>query len=73
MVAISVRGRDGAEVFFKLRRTSALKKVMCVYAERQNITLSGFRFSFHGTPIDETVTPDDLGMKDGDRVDAEFG
>ena len=80
LVCIKVRGMDGTEVFFKIKRKSALKKLMDVYALRMDadgwmdgclrITPDAVRFIFDGNRIVDTATPDDLEMEDDDVIDA---
>eukprot|EP01051_Picozoa_sp_SAG22_P009479 SAG22_NODE_794_length_7157_cov_3.169453_1_plen_312_part_00 len=70
IVSIKVRGQDGTEVFFKIKRKSALKKLMEVYVQRQGGTPEAFKFIFDGNRIVETATPDDLEMEDDDVIDA---
>ena len=71
-VSIKVRGQTGTEIFFKIKRRSTLKKLMDVYVQRQQTTLSAFRFIFDGNRIrnPETETPYDLEMENGDVIDA---
>ena len=53
--------QDGTEVFFKIKRKSALKKLMDVYEQRQGIVIQGtLRFIFDGNRLVETHTPDDV-------------
>ena len=52
--------QDGTEVFVKIKRKSALKKLMDVYAQRQGGTPDAYQFIFDGNRIVETATPDDV-------------
>ena len=49
--------QDGTEVFVKIKRKSALKKLMDVYAQRQGGTPDAYQFIFDGNRIVETATP----------------
>jgi small ubiquitin-related modifier len=69
-VSVKVRGHDGTEVFFKILAMSPLKKLMDVYAQRQGLTPSAYRFIFDGNRIVETQTPLDLMMENDDVIDA---
>ena len=55
--AVKVRGQNGSELHFQIKRTSQMKRLMDVYKQRQGGT---YRFSFEGTHIAETQTPDDV-------------
>ncbi|KAK9235221.1 ubiquitin-related domain-containing protein [Lipomyces kononenkoae] len=57
------------EVFFRIRKTTALKKLMDTFCERQGKARSSLRFLYDGERINETDTPDALGMQDGDTLE----
>ena len=61
---------DGAEVYFKIRRNTALKKLMDAYCKKQGVNRQSVRFLFDGAPLDESKTPDDLEMENDDVIDA---
>lgn len=46
------------EVFFKIKRTTQLKKLMDAFCERQGKQLSTVRFLFDGTRVRPEDTPD---------------
>ena len=70
VVSLKVRGQDGTEVFFKIKRRSPLKKLCDVYAQRQGGTANAYRFIFDGNRITETQTPADLQMENDEVIDA---
>ena len=57
---------------FKIKKTTALRKVFKAYAQKQGIPLDTIRFSFDGDRVvdDESTTAGDLGLEDGDIIDA---
>ncbi|KAJ8100755.1 ubiquitin-related domain-containing protein [Lipomyces tetrasporus] len=57
------------EVFFRIRKSTALKKLMDTFCERQGKARSSLRFLYDGERINETDTPDALGMQDGDTLE----
>lgn len=57
------------EVFFKIKRTTKLEKLMTAFCERQGKSLSSVRFLFEGTRVQPTDTPEALEMQDGDQLD----
>ncbi|KAL6920158.1 hypothetical protein ACHAPO_000982 [Fusarium lateritium] len=57
------------EVFFKIKRTTKLEKLMTAFCERQGKTTSSVRFLFDGTRVQPTDTPDALEMQDGDTLE----
>lgn len=46
------------EVFFKIKRTTALKKLMDAFCERQGKTLQSCRFLFDGQRVQPTDNPE---------------
>ena len=61
--------QDGNEVFFKIRKTTPMKKLMSAYCERQGVTPDSIRFLFHGQRIqpeqDPTVVSKRCPTRDG--------
>ncbi|KAF7845751.1 hypothetical protein BT93_L0797 [Corymbia citriodora subsp. variegata] len=57
------------EVFFKIKRSTQLKKLMDAFCERQGKTPSSVRFLFDGQRVNPTDTPDTLDMQDGDTLE----
>ncbi|EEU47662.1 uncharacterized protein NECHADRAFT_102348 [Fusarium vanettenii 77-13-4] len=57
------------EVFFKIKRTTKLEKLMGAFCERQGKALNSVRFLFDGTRVQPTDTPDALEMQDGDTLE----
>jgi len=68
-VTIRVIDQNSQEVFFKLKRTSPMEKVMKLFCERVGHPPTYVRFMFDGVRIDPTSTPDSLHMEDNDIVD----
>eukprot|EP00727_Mastigamoeba_balamuthi_P007775 m51a1_g3618 putative ubiquitin-like protein smt3 (121) ;mRNA; f:83071-84091 len=69
-INLKVVGQDGTEVFFKIKKHTALKKLMDTYCQRQGIVPSNMRFLFEGKRINADQSPKDLNMEDGDIIDA---
>ena len=61
---------DGAEVYFKIRRNTPLKKLMDAYCKKQGVSRPSVRFLFDGAPLNEVKTPDDLDIENEDVIDA---
>ncbi|KAL2354097.1 ubiquitin-related domain-containing protein [Cryomyces antarcticus] len=57
------------EVFFKIKRTTALKKLMDAFCDRQGKSPQSVRFLFDGTRVSETDSPELLEMQDGDTLE----
>ena len=67
---IKVVAQDGTEIFFKCKPHTQMKKLMDAYANRQGVQLRAVRFLFDGERINDTQTPAELGLEDGDSIDA---
>ncbi|KAI4600220.1 hypothetical protein KJ359_001325 [Pestalotiopsis sp. 9143b] len=57
------------EVFFKIKRSTKLEKLMNAFCERQGKTMTSVRFLFEGQRVQPTDTPDTLEMTDGDSLE----
>ncbi|KAK4693679.1 small ubiquitin-related modifier, partial [Lecanoromycetidae sp. Uapishka_2] len=57
------------EVFFKIKRTTALSKLMNAFCERQGKTPQSVRFLFDGARVNPSDSPDSLEMADGDTLE----
>ncbi|KAK2069654.1 hypothetical protein P8C59_004211 [Phyllachora maydis] len=57
------------EVFFKIKRSTKLEKLMTAFCERQGKSLQSVRFLFEGQRVQATDTPDTLEMADGDCLE----
>lgn len=68
-INLKVMGQDGNIVQFKIKKHTALKKLMSTYCERAGLALQTIRFSFDGTRINESDTPKGLDMEDGDTIE----
>jgi len=69
-VTLKVKAQDGSEIFFKIKPSTALKKLMDSYCQRQGVDSKTVRFLYEGNRVQETATPKELGMTSGDEIDA---
>eukprot|EP01121_Diplochlamys_sp_Union-15-3_P000506 TRINITY_DN10443_c0_g5_i1.p1 TRINITY_DN10443_c0_g5~~TRINITY_DN10443_c0_g5_i1.p1 ORF type:complete len:114 (-),score=29.78 TRINITY_DN10443_c0_g5_i1:97-399(-) len=69
-ISLKVVAQDGAEVLFKIKSTTQLKKLMEAYCSRQGIDPNSIRFLWEGQRLREEQTPKELGMEDNDVIDA---
>ena len=54
--------KDGTVVHFKLKKHTALKKLMSAYCDRQGVSQNSIRFVFDGQNIQEGDTPAQVRM-----------
>ncbi|CZR50566.1 related to ubiquitin-like protein modifier [Phialocephala subalpina] len=57
------------EVFFKIKRTTILKKLMDAFCERHGKAPNSVRFLFDGSRVQPTDSPNTLDMQDGDTLE----
>ena len=67
---LKVKAQDGTEVYFKVKKTTKLKKLMDAYCARVGKEAGSIRFLFDGDRIAPESTPSQLGMEDEDEIDA---
>ena len=68
-INIKVKAQDGTEIFFKIKRSTQLKKLMDAYCTRQGLSANQCRFIFDGERLKDDDTPDKLEMENGDEID----
>ncbi|KAI8889279.1 ubiquitin-like protein [Backusella circina FSU 941] len=68
-INLKVVGSDSNEVFFKIKRSTQLRKLMDAYCERQGKSAGSIRFLYDGTRVLAHNTPNELDMDDGDSID----
>ncbi|KAF8542047.1 ubiquitin-related domain-containing protein [Trichophaea hybrida] len=67
---LNIKVTDGNnEVFFKIKRTTQLKKLMDAFCDRQGKAPNSVRFLFDGTRVNATDSPENLDMQDGDTLE----
>lgn len=70
IINIKVVDQEDQEVLFKIKKSTALKKMIDAYCDRKGITdRNAIRFSYRGERIRENNTPKELEMEDGDTID----
>eukprot|EP00494_Astrolonche_serrata_P027054 UN27317 len=67
---LKVKSQDGNEVYFKVKKTTQLNKLMSAYCSRVGKELGTVRFLFDGERIQPEATPEQLDMEDEDEIDA---
>ncbi|KAJ8557696.1 hypothetical protein K7X08_004462 [Anisodus acutangulus] len=69
-INLKVKGQDGNEVFFRIKRSTQLRKLMTAYCDRQSMDMNSIAFLFDGRRLREEQIPDELEMEEGDEIDA---
>lgn len=57
------------EIFFKIKRSTRLEKLMRAFCDRSGKAFENSRFTFDGERVKSDMTPNDLDMEDGDALE----
>jgi hypothetical protein len=68
-ITIKVRDQAGEEMFFKVKRSTELRKIFDAYAQRLGVNASNLKFTLDGERLKETDTPKMLELSDNDQID----
>ena len=68
-INMKVVSQDGNEAFFKMRKSTALGKLMQTYCTRYGREMSSVRFLFDGHRFSRDQYPFEYDMEDGDVID----
>ncbi|EGG14692.1 small ubiquitin-like protein [Cavenderia fasciculata] len=68
-INLRVANSDGSEVYFKIKKTTPLKKLCDAFCQRQGINPNSVRFLFEGQRINPDRTPKDYNMENEDQLD----
>jgi hypothetical protein len=68
-ITLKVRDQSGEEMFFKVKKGTAMRKIMQAYADRKGVSLETLRFTCDGQRVNLEDTPKMLEMDDGDQID----
>jgi small ubiquitin-related modifier len=69
-INLTIKDPQGEETYFKVKRSTRMRKLFQAFCKRGNIDPGTMRFFFQGERINEDHTPDDIGLHDGDKIDA---
>lgn len=69
MLNVKLVDQDGVELYFKIRPSATLQGLMHAFCNRQGVSMGSIRFLFDGNRINQTQTPSQLDMVDGDIID----
>ncbi|KAG5363670.1 Ubiquitin-like protein SMT3 [Yarrowia sp. B02] len=61
---------SSSEIFFKIKKSTQLKKLIDAFCQRQGKQKSSLRFLYDGQRVTDTDTPETLQIEDGDTIEA---
>ncbi|BBG92364.1 small ubiquitin-like modifier 1 [Prunus dulcis] len=56
--------------FFRVKRSIKLQKLMEAFCKKRSLDPKSMQFTFDGVGLEKNKTPEELGMEDGDEIDA---
>jgi hypothetical protein len=68
-INLKVRDQSGNEVTYKIKRVTALQKLMATHASQISADIKSLRFMFDGTRIQDEDSPISLEMNELDCID----
>jgi hypothetical protein len=68
-INLKLLDQSGNELFFRVKKTVKMSKVIDTYCSRQGIALRNVRFLFDGVRLQPKDTPESLEMENDDIVD----
>ena len=71
-VILRLIDQKGKEYMFKLKRSSQMGRVKIHYAEKEGAKFRDIRIMHGGRRVDDSSTPDELNLKNNDRLEAFF-
>jgi len=69
-ISLKVVDQEGNEVYFKIKRSTPLRKLMDAYCSRQAKSQDSIRFLYDGQRVLPDSTPEEMDMEDNDIIDA---
>ncbi|KAG6499429.1 small ubiquitin-related modifier 2-like [Zingiber officinale] len=69
-INLKVKRQDEKEVFFRIKRSTQLQKLMKAYCDRESVHINYFVFLFDGRKLRGEQTPNELEMEEGDEINA---
>jgi small ubiquitin-related modifier len=68
-ITVNIRGADGADTSFRLKRTAKVDKLLSAYASRIDANADELRILFDGVRLEGGKTLNDYDLEDGDTLD----
>jgi hypothetical protein len=68
-IQVKVKDQHENEVFFKIKRSTPMKKVFDAYCATKSIARASVRFLFEGERVQDLDTPEKLEMDDDNMIE----
>ncbi|KAG7669309.1 hypothetical protein Ndes2526B_g05613 [Nannochloris sp. 'desiccata'] len=70
VISLKVKDQAGGEVVFKIKATTKFGRVLDAYCQKKAWDVAQVRFVFDGERVKPEQTPQEIGLEDGDCIDA---
>jgi small ubiquitin-related modifier len=68
-ITLRVRDQSGEEMFFKVKKSTKMDKIMQAYAQRRGLAANALRFMVDGERLTSDQTAKMLELEDDDQID----
>ena len=68
-LTLKLKNINGEETFFKVKKTTQIKKIADAYCKKKGLATNSIRFLLDGERIDLAETAKTLELEDGDQID----
>ncbi|KAL9151966.1 hypothetical protein ABFS82_11G087200 [Erythranthe guttata] len=69
-VTLSIKSQDGDRIYYRLPRDRKIQFLLSAYCKGKNLNFATVVFLYNGERIKTSKTANELGMEDGDQIDA---
>ncbi|KAI7843912.1 hypothetical protein COHA_002454 [Chlorella ohadii] len=69
-MSVKVKDQNGGEVVFRVKPHTKFDKILNAFCSKKSVDPAQVRFVFEGERVNPQSSPQDLGMEDGDTIDA---
>ncbi|PKU71587.1 Small ubiquitin-related modifier 2 [Dendrobium catenatum] len=69
-ITLKIKYENRHDIYYYVRPIVKFKNIMNHYCNRQSLEINNVVFLFDGRQLRDEQTPEDLGMEDGDEIDA---
>ncbi|XP_034686435.1 small ubiquitin-related modifier 2-like [Vitis riparia] len=69
-IEVKVKSQDGRQLYFRINRSTPLQRLLVAYCQRINLDYKTMQFVYNGNRVTAKQTPEQLGMEDGEEIDA---
>ncbi|KAJ9701056.1 hypothetical protein PVL29_006417 [Vitis rotundifolia] len=69
-IEVKLKSQDGRQLYFRINLSTPLQRLLVAYCQRMNFDYKAMQLVYNGNRVTGKQTPEQLGMEDGDEIDA---